>query len=151
MEWYRVDPSMSVVRVLLIAAPVLLVGCLSVAFAWLATHRPVPLRAIVGAIGAAANVGGPLYAIFGLRRILMEDAYIAMRTDGVAIRDDAGERVIAWDAIESASVKDNQLALMLRNHETTIVAQRFSGISPEQLARRVEHLRRREAMGLRRG
>lgn len=150
MEWYRVDQSTAVVRVLAIAAPVLLLGCLCVAFAWLATHRAVWMRLVVGAIGAAANIGGPLYAIFGLRRILMQDAYIALRTDGVAIRDEHEERVVAWDTLESAHIVDGHLALQLRNADPLLVEQRFSGIAPEALAKRIEHTRTREAMGLKR-
>lgn len=149
VEWYRVDQSPQVVRVLMVAAPILLIGCLGVAFAVLATHRTPIVRAIVGLVGACGNVGGPLYAIFGLRHILMQDSYIALRTDGIAIRDNIDETLHAWDDIIDVRSVDNTIVIDKRDDTTHTITLRFAGITHAALAKRVEHVRKRAALGMR--
>ncbi|MBK8170921.1 MAG: hypothetical protein IPK60_11340 [Sandaracinaceae bacterium] len=148
VEWYRVDQSKQVVRVLMIAAPVLLIGCLCVAFAWTATHRPAFMRGIAGVIGAVFNVGGPLYAILGLKQILMQDSYIALRTDGVTLREDHVETTLRWDDIDEVRCHGYAVEFLKRDGTTMAITQRFAGITASELAKRVEHVRKRAAFGM---
>jgi hypothetical protein len=105
--------------------------------------------ATVGGLGLVAAAG--LRAVWGLRRLLAEDSYIALRTDGVVVAESGGRTVeVPWDDLVECRLDDDGETLRLERCDGSLtrVRARFSGIDPAGLARRVEHLRRRTAFGL---
>lgn len=150
------DASGQLVRVLLPAALVMAAGSVVTGVGFGNATLEVLMStwywrvpATVGGLGLVIAAG--LRAIWGLRRLLSEDSYIALRTDGLVVVDPGGGTTqVAWDDLAECRLDEggDALRLELRDGEVMRVHARFSGIEPAALARRVEHLRRRTAFGL---
>lgn len=83
-------------------------------------------------------------------RILRDDAYLAIRTDGVVFQASSRETLIAWSELARARWDEAQGGLVLerREGEALVVARRFAGIAGPALAEKVERARRRASMGM---
>jgi hypothetical protein len=94
--------------------------------------------------------GGAAYTLFGMHRVLRDDVYLALRTDGVAIQSAAGETLIAWDALQRARWAPETGALVLeRAGAPPFVLERpFARIAGPALAERICAAKRRAAMRL---
>jgi Bacterial PH domain len=82
--------------------------------------------------------------------ILRDDAYLAIRTDGVVFRSPARETLLLWNDIAKARWDEAQVALVLeaKEGEDLVVPRRFSGITGPVLAEKVERARRRASLGM---
>jgi hypothetical protein len=152
LEWYRVDAWPRMRRVL-IAGPVLLsLGGLVVAVSF-AARQPPGIRAVAAALGMALVATGAGSTLLGMQRILRDDAYLAIRTDGVAFRGtgaESAEAFVAWDALARAAWEEPRGALVLERKDAAplTLALRFAGIGGAALAEAIERARRRAAMGM---
>jgi hypothetical protein len=150
VNWYRVNPWKRM-RVVLIVGPVLLsLGGLVVAVSF-ATRAPASLRELSDVAGMLLIAGGALVTMLGMHRILRDDAYLSIRTDGVMLQAASTETFVAWDDLTSARWDAARLAVLLERREgdAVVVGQRFATIDGPELAERIEQARRRAAMGMR--
>ncbi len=146
IEWYRIDPTPRVARVLAVAVPLIFVGCVCLALAWIGRGETAGLRWVFACVGAMSNVGGPVYAIVGLRRVLTYDEYVAMRTDGLELKLESHAAFYAWESLDEL-VLDDAGGLVLPDTYVVLPA-RFSGIDARGLVRRMEQQRKRALLGL---
>ena len=106
-------------------------------------------RAPGGAIGAAV-VGLALVAsgagltLAGMFRILRDDAYLAIRTDGVLFRSPSRETLLSGTTSRGRAGTQAQVELVLERMEgeAVVVARRFARIAGPALAEKLEQARR---------
>ncbi len=149
IAFYRADTRARVRRVLLTGPSALTLGGLVIAVSFLA-HQAYELRVASAAVGFVLIAGGAGYTLLGMQRILRDDVYVALRTDGVAIQSSVGETLIAWEALEGARWVPDPGALVLeRTGAPPVVVERsFARIAGPALAEQIRAARRRVAMGL---
>jgi hypothetical protein len=85
-----------------------------------------------------------------MHRLLREDLYLALRTDGVMVQSPAGEMLVPWDDLEEVRWDEPSAALVLRRAaaEPIVLTRPFAGIGGQALAARVVAVRRKVAMKL---
>ena len=149
LDWYRADPWPRMRRILVTGPALLSLGGLVVAVSF-ATRQPQALRsfAVVAGLGLVASGAGLTLA--GMFWILRDDAYLAIRTDGVFFRSPPRETLVLWDDLARARWDQPQAALILERvgGEAVVVARRFSRIAGPALAAKVEQARRRASLGM---
>lgn len=149
LEWYRLDHSRHIKRALVTAAALTLVGSLTVAHA-LAIRSFGTAQVIVGLTGLAFTVAGPLVAIFGLRKVLLDDDYVALRSDGVCLAAGHPPRVLGWNDLREVRYEPEAEAVAFELSEGEVVHLRrcFAGIELPGLAKRIEHVRHKALWNL---
>jgi hypothetical protein len=156
VDWFRVDPSSQMRRILIAGPGLLTLGGLVVAVQF-ATRAPSNLRAMSAAIGLLLVASGAGFTLAAMYRILRDDTYLAIRTDGVIYRAastgsdaDTQETLIGWDDLARARWDGPTGAIVLErvDGEPLVVARRFAGVTGPALATRIERARQRAAMGL---
>lgn len=150
IEWYRPDPRRQLTRVCVPAAVAVSLGIMCVAAALnMGTLEPW-LRAVLGAIGAGCSVGGPIYAVVGLRRALDDDRYLALRSDGLQVNGRDGSTVVPWAALNNATwdAQAHALRLEIEDADPWLFPQRFAGIRGDALAERICAVQRKALMNL---
>ncbi|MCA9608560.1 MAG: hypothetical protein KC619_23315 [Myxococcales bacterium] len=157
VAWYRVDPTPRILRVLALGAAVMTIGSVVMASAFRELgHSPVDFadqRALwiafgIGGAGLTTIVSGSLICIFGLRRVLAEERYLALRTDGLYFRDGASREVVPWEDIREVGHEGEALVLERQDGSRWVRTERFAGVSAEELARRVKDTRGKALFGL---
>ncbi|HTB72040.1 MAG TPA: PH domain-containing protein [Polyangiaceae bacterium] len=149
LDWYRADPWPRMRRVLIAGPSLLSLGGLVVAVSF-ATREPRDVRAAAAVIGLALVASGAGLTLAGMFHILRDDAYLAIRTDGVAFRSPAGEMLLAWSDLARARWDDRRVELVLerKEGEPVVVARPFARIGGPELAGKIELARRRESLGM---
>ncbi len=149
LDWYRTDPWPRMRRVLVAGPSLLSLGGLVVAES-LATRQPAGTRAVAVALGLALVAAGAGLTLFGMFRILRDDAYLAIRTDGVVFRSPPRETLLLWGDLARVRWDEARVALVLerREGEAFVVARRFARIAGPALAEKVEQARRRASFGM---
>jgi hypothetical protein len=163
VDWYRVDNWPRMRRVLAVGPALLSLGGLVMAVSF-STREPGTVRAVAALVGMAIVASGAGTTLAGMYRILRDDSYLAIRTDGLAMRLGAVETLLPWaelsrarwDAVlahlvlersEQPVVERGDEAIVERR-ESLIVARRFAGVGGPALAERIERARRRASMGM---
>jgi hypothetical protein len=149
LDWYRTDPWPRMRR-LLIAGPALLsLGGLVVAVSF-ATREPQEVRSAAAVVGLALVASGASVLLAGMFRILRDDAYLAIRTDGVLLRSPSRETLLLWSDLARArwDAKLGELVLERKGGEPIVAGGRFARIAGPALAEKLERARRRAAMGM---
>jgi hypothetical protein len=116
-----------------------------------ASAGPSPvLELTTGLLALACLVGGGLTAILGLRRVLAEESYLALRHDGALFVHGDEERFVAWDDVEDVRWDASTDALLFVSHdgEAVPLVARFADVANEEIARRARAVRRRAVFGL---
>jgi hypothetical protein len=149
LEWYRADPWPRMRRVLIAGPALLSLGGLVVAVSF-ATRAPRDVRSAAVLLGLALVAGGAGLTLAGMFHILRDDAYLAIRTDGVALRSSSSETLLAWADLARARWDDRRVELVLerKEGEPLVVGRRFARIGGRELAEKVEQARRRESLGM---
>ena len=156
LDWFRVDNGRRIRRVLLIGPSLLSLGGLVVALSFSARSSE-SVRTLAIVVGMALVAAGAGSTLAGMARILREDSYLAIRTDGVALRFEAAEAVhlwenitrIRWDAARGALVLELRGEGDREGAGEVTVARTFAGVTGPALAERLERSRRRVSMGMR--
>src|SRR5689334_16089050 len=125
LEYYRVDSIRRVARALVIGPSILLLGAILVALSIVVSRYAEAGRWVLGVAGAICTAGGPIYVIFKLHRALREEAYLALRTDGLLYHRGAERELVAWDAIEKVrwDAEAQVLRLERREGEAWVIAE----------------------------
>ena len=141
LEWYRADRSERIRRVLVLASVFVTTGAVIGATAIRFGHGLVYLSLVL-------VLSGGVTAIAGLRRELMVERWLALRSDGLVYARGAKPRRIRWSAIDRVHVDGASLVITLRSGRTIALRDRFTGTTRMALAERIEATRRRELHGL---
>jgi uncharacterized membrane protein YedE/YeeE len=138
-------------RVLLAGPTLLTLGGLVIAVSFL-TSVSREVRIDTSAAGFALIGGGALVTMFGMGRILREDSYVALRTDGLLVRGAGRETLVVWDALTAARWDPGRSALVLEREPTVgppiVLGQGFARATGAEVADRIEQTRRRAAMNM---
>lgn len=104
----------------------------------------------LGLFGLACIVGGAATAIIGLRGVLSEESYLALRTDGAYFRTAEERSLVRWEEIESVRWDPSEGVVRFVRHDgsTWVRAESFAGIDGEELAKRAGEVRRKALFGL---
>lgn len=113
-------------------------------------ERPVALELALVAIGLSCITAGGAVAIVGLRRVLSEESYLALRTDGAYYRARGERDLLPWDEVEGVRWDPERRAVVFERHDgrAWVRAERFAGIEGEALAKRAAEVRRKALFGL---
>jgi len=149
LDWYRVDPRSRMRRVLVAGPALLSLGGLVVAVSF-ATRESAAIRELADVAGLFLVASGAAVTMLGMYRILRDDAYLSIRTDGVMLHTSSLETFVAWDELGRVRWDGARAALILERKEgdPTVVTHRFATIDGPALAERIERARRRVAMGM---
>jgi hypothetical protein len=149
VEWYRADSWPRMRRILLVGPALLTLGGLVIAVSFL-THQPRAVRVDAAALGFVLVAGGAIFTMVGMQRILREDLYLALRSDGIVVHSSAGETLVPWDELREARWDEvrAELVLLCAGAEPIVLARPFAGIGGRDLAARVAAVRRKAAMKL---
>ncbi len=149
LEWYRPDTSVRVRRILIIAPALMSLSGVVIGLSFL-THQPEQVRTGAAAIGFVMVAGSAIFTAGAMHRILRDDGSLTLRTDGVSVQSSGRETLVAWADLESARWDSTRGVLVLerRGSESVLVAWSPARVSGPELAERIEHDRRKAAMGL---
>jgi hypothetical protein len=149
VEWYRVDQSRRIRRVLGVGATLVTIGGLVVGLSFLTRqrHDVGVVEAFVGLLWVAA---GSLQTVVRLQRVLRDDAHILLRTDALAMQAGTSEIAVAWDDIASARWDEQRTAVIVvrSSGEELVLDRPFAGIEGPQLVRRIEDAQRKSRFNL---
>lgn len=143
VEWYRLDQRREINRAFIIAAALLVPGSILVAVAVAPFGLPPVARFLVSSLGFLLTAGGPAWAIFGLRRVITADGFIALRTDGLLCDVPSHRGLVPWDEVEEVSAGDPGVRLTLRTGGPVVLAERFHRLAPPDLVLRLREVQRR--------
>ena len=175
LDWFRVDVSARVLRVLVLSITIMVAGAFGAASfvrtgsaARLMSQGGFPSRAIAvsaegrpltpmssteatyGGLGLLVVLIGVGIGVFGLYRILSEDDYLALRQDGVLLVEGRVSRFVAWSDIDEVhhDPEADALVVTVRDQGEWRIAGRFNDADGAELAKRVASVRRRALFGL---
>jgi hypothetical protein len=153
VEWYRLDQGRRMRRILIAGPGLLTLGGLLIALSFTSRHgADLRVAAVLGGLGLVAS--GAVLTVASMYWTLRQDAYIALRTDGLTLHGGSAsapeETFIPWDALAQASWDSTRAEVRLEQVDgrVVVVALSYAGISLSALAQRIEQTRRRAAMGL---
>ncbi len=148
LDWYRTDPWPRMRRVLIAGPALLSLGGLVVAVSF-ATREPRVVRSAAAVVGLALVAGGASLTLGGMFGILRDDAYLAIRVDGVVFHASSRETFLTWSELARARWDEAQGLVLERSEgEAFVVPRRFAGIAGPALAEKIELARRRASMGM---
>ena len=140
IEWYRADRSARIQRVLVLASVFVMTGA-SVGAAAIRWGHGLAFVALL------LVVSGGLTAIAGLRRELMEERWLALRTDGLVYAHEGKTKRMPWRFIDDVRVEGGALVVTLRSGKRIEIRERFAGTTRAVLAEHIAHARTRAEHG----
>ena len=147
LEWHRVDGA--VLGPLALGAVILFMGPLLGVFAFVVFKGIPALKIGIAIVAALCIVIGPAIAVVKLARTLTEDASLAARVDGVVFERNGKSAFLAWDTMERVEFeRPSTLRILRAGDEPFVLHERFATIGCDDLAKRLEELRRKAAFGL---
>ncbi len=114
----------------------------------LESSAPSALPWALGAAGLALVFAGITTAAVGLRRIVAEERYVLLRSDGALFVDGSARRVVKWRNVESVVHEDGQLVFVCHDGSALTIEGEWGGVALPELARRAAQVRRRALFGL---
>lgn len=171
--WFRIDESRRIAKFLSLGGCAMVLGALLVArlvtrssSASLIASRSVARMPMmwppaapdlevlsVALLGFAFLVGGGLFAILGLRRVLEEERYLALRVDGLLFVDGATRRFVPWDDVAEIRYDSPHDAIVFVRESASdwALGQRFAGTTNAEIVKTALEVRRRALLGMYRG
>lgn len=145
LEFYRIDVSAPMRRVLIPSVLLVMSGASMVCFS-AAVHGSQLWKPITGFLGAVGILTGLLSAIVGMSRLLREDAYVGVVEDGLVIRS-KGERgneiFLSWDDVTRVAFDSGVVVLELREGPRVRLDPLLPPAKMADLALRLEDWRRK--------
>lgn len=113
-------------------------------------HRWAVYEALLGVLGLGLIFVGGGAAILRLNRVLSEERYLALRTDGAYLRLGDARELLKWEQVADVRWDAEREALVFELHdgEEWIRAERYAGVDGPTLAERVRRVRRKALFGL---
>ncbi len=113
-------------------------------------ERPLGLELALALIGIVCVAIGGAVAIVGLRRVLTEESYLALRTDGAYFQQGTERGLVRWEDVEAVRWDASARVLRFERHDGSAWtrAERFAGIDGPELAKRASEIRRKALFGL---
>jgi hypothetical protein len=150
VEWYRLDQSKRIRRVLVAGAAVLTTGGVVVGGAFL-THQGESLQRVAACAGVFLTVAGAAFTAFGMQRILAVDAYLALCKTGLLAKLGGEERYFAWEEIAGVAWDEGRRAIVLElklelKEETFVFDAPLAGVEGRALAPRLDHARKKASL-----
>ena len=145
LDWYRLDQTRPIAAAMLTGLVLIVPGSVLVALHLAWPNLDPAWRLVMGCVGLTLTIGGPLHTLLRLRRCMRLDSCLAMRTDGLSLhRDDELERFLPWDSIADMRYEPvcDQVVIQLEDGSELRIGERFAGISPIDLAKRLHQARR---------
>jgi hypothetical protein len=145
LEWHRVDRGKGVRRTLALAAVLVTSGATAVGGGFVSRLSEATGHTIA-LVGACTMLAGLVLGAGMAVVMIQDDAYLAVRADGVLLhwgRDD--EAILAWDAIRAIDVDASAIVFRLENDETETWP---VPVGAAELARRLRELKQKAAHGL---
>ncbi|MGF1468372.1 MAG: hypothetical protein ACFCGT_19795 [Sandaracinaceae bacterium] len=108
------------------------------------------LEVLYGVLAAVLIPAGGLTVVLGFQRVLREDRYLALRTDGAYYQDGRERSFVPWEHVEEVHYDRGQGAVVFVRHDGTVWtrSERFGDIDGEELSRRAARVRRKSLFGL---
>lgn len=141
LAWYRADRSARIQRVLVLASMLVMVGAVVGAAAVRYGHG-------LAFVALLLVLSGGLSAIFGLRREMLDERWVALRTDGLVYVRAGKQRRMAWRFIDDVQVVGPCLVVTLRSGKRVEIRERFAGTTRASLRDRITQECRRAALGI---
>jgi hypothetical protein len=107
---------------------------------------PVELALLAG--GILLIVSGGASAIVGLRRVMTEETYLALRTDGALYRAGRERSFVAWDEVEEVTWDGSAVLFVRHDGSAWARSERFADIDGIGLAKCAADVRRKALFGL---
>lgn len=171
VEWFRVDATRRIAKFLAIGATGMVAGSLSIARLVMTaphvvryasrspTRYPViwpattlePSTVAWAVLGFSLVVGCGLVAVLGLRRVLSEESYLALRVDGVLFEHGEARRFARWEDVDDVrhDAERDALVIALRGDDAPwTIESRFAGASNAEIAKKAVTVRRRALFGM---
>ena len=172
LDAYRVDVSRALSRVLGLAATLVLLGSMATGSALVmarvegvpitlgrrtdvgvaSQHRvgtaPSATSIGLGALGLLLVLGGAGAAMVGLRRVLREERYLLLRSDGALFVQGRRRRLVKWQDVEDVHHEGRELVFVCHDGLSLTIEERYGGVTLPELARRAASLRRKALFGL---
>ncbi|HJL18638.1 MAG TPA: hypothetical protein RMH99_23455 [Sandaracinaceae bacterium LLY-WYZ-13_1] len=104
----------------------------------------------LGALGIASICAGGGVAIVRLNRVLREERYLALRTDGAYFQAGDERALVKWEDVATVRWDEPSAAVLFERHdgEPWRRAERYAGIDGPGLAKRAAEVRRKALFGL---
>ena len=149
VEWFRLERSRELTRILLIGAPLVLIGdvCAGIALSldWLGTGW----QTVILVLGIIATAAGPGYVIWKLRHLWDEDHFIALGTRGLRYEGPHDAWFVTWDEVSEVRMTDDgEVWLDLNDERTKAITGPFAGTTAAELAAKLKTVRRKALFGL---
>ncbi len=111
---------------------------------------PDPETLALALVGFAFLVGGGLFAILGLRRVLEEERYLALRVDGLLFVDGASRRFVSWDDVAEIRYEAEGNAIVFERESASewMLDCHFAGASNSEIVKKALEVRRRALLGM---
>lgn len=148
--WFRQDVQRAV-RAAWLRAFVLVFLAMALLTAPLSAWEPPDGLLVAGWIlGGACLVTGPIYLIVKLQRILAPDIYLAVYRGGVSWHDEADNRFVAWEQIQTIRARDGGAGIVveLDGEDDLVVAETFVDVTSAELAELLTELLQKALLGL---
>lgn len=147
VEWYRVEQTRLLWRAFWPALLLLPLGNLVVGLSMVRQIVHPSNAGIVTLLGVLVTACGPLWAISQLLRSIRRDLYVAIRVDGLCVREDPKheERVYDWESVLDARYDDARRVIRVSladQDEALVIRGPFSQLDLPELSQRIRDARR---------
>jgi hypothetical protein len=168
--WFRINESRRIAKFLSVGASGMVLGALLIArlvtraasISVLTSHSPTrvpmtwpppapdPETWVPALLGFTFLVGGGLFAILGLRRVLEEERYLALRVDGLLFVDGSTRRFVSWDDVADVRYEapGNAIVFVRESASDWVLDCRFAGASNSEIVKKALEVRRRSLLGM---
>jgi hypothetical protein len=149
VEWHRASAGSRIRRVLFVGPFVVSLGGVVTA-ASLLVHPARDVRIACTLAGLLLVAAGASTTIVGMQRLLREEVYLALRTDGLFVQQAGQQALVVWEDLERAHWDESKGELVLERLNAPPIAMgaRFAGIGGARLVQRILAIKRKAAMNL---
>lgn len=148
-EWHRVESGGGVLKPLVTGMAIVFCGPVFGVLAFVVFKDQLALKYAFLAMTFACSLGGPAVAVVGLQRNLRDEAFLAARTSGILYERNGRAVMLPWDSLTKIEyLAPDTLVFHRRDEEPFELPERYGTISVEELAKRLEELRRKASFFL---
>lgn len=152
VQWYRASLMRKLMKTWIIGSSLVGLGSILAGLSfWTTDIFAEVTRAIIIIVGIFCTVGGPLYTVLQMPKLLNEERYLALFHNGLLFRRNEDIQFIEWDELMEVQWDElsDSLQLVHRQSPPTPVDMTFVGIENKELAKQINRIRIKAQMGLR--